>query len=73
MRLVAHIHEALADHNCDESVQLADIYLAADAAGKDVLDQAFTCLCGCKLKELMGTADLDDTTTPESHWSEEDE
>jgi hypothetical protein len=70
MRLVAHINEAMATDDCDQSDRLADIYLSADEAGKDLLDRAFTCLCGWQLKTLMENADLDDPTAPEDHWSE---
>jgi hypothetical protein len=70
MRLVAHITDAIARDDCDQSVRLADIYLSADEAGKDLLDRAFTCLCGYQLKTLMEGADLEDPTAPESHWSE---
>jgi hypothetical protein len=70
MRLVAHITDAIATDDYDQSGRLADIYLSADAAGKDLLDRAFICLCGYQLKTLIASADLDDTTAPESHWSE---
>jgi hypothetical protein len=73
MRLMAHINAAMARDVYDQSVRLADVYLAADDVGKDLLDRAFTCLCGYRLKTLMANADLDDPTAPESHWSEADE
>ena len=71
MRLVTQISEAIATDDYDRSERLADIYLSADEAGKDLLDRAFICLCGYQLKTLMANADLDDTTAPESHWSED--
>jgi hypothetical protein len=32
---------------------LANVYLSADEAGRDVLDRAFICLCGWQLSTLM--------------------
>jgi hypothetical protein len=72
MRLVAHISDAMVNDDCDQSERLADIYLSADDAGKDLLDRAFTCLCGYRLKTLMEGANLDDPTVPESYWREAD-
>lgn len=69
MRLVAHISEAIANDDCDQSDKLADIYLSADEAGKGLLDHAFWCLCGWQLKTLMENADRDHPTAPQEHWS----
>lgn len=55
--LVANITEAIATDDYDQSERLADIYLSADDAGKDVLDRAFICLCGWQLKTLMENCD----------------
>jgi hypothetical protein len=71
MRLVAHINYAMAHDAYDQSEKLAETYLSADIFGRELLDRAFTCLCGCRLKTIMENADLDDPTAPESHWSEE--
>jgi hypothetical protein len=70
MRLVSHVTDAIAIDDYDQSDRVAEIYLPADEAGKDILDRAFICLCGYQLKTLMANADLDDTTAPESRWSE---
>lgn len=56
-RLVAHIFEQMANDDDDQSQMLADIYLSADDAGKDVLDRAFVCLCGWQLQTLMKQVD----------------
>lgn len=44
--LVAHVSKAMFSDDYDQSEMLADIYLSANQAEKDVLDRAFTCLCG---------------------------
>jgi hypothetical protein len=69
MRLDAHITEAIATDDYDQSDRLADIYLSADEAGKDLLDRAFICLCWYQLKTLMSNGDLDDITAPGIHRS----
>jgi hypothetical protein len=38
-RLVAHISHEMANDDEDQSQMLADVYLSADDAGKDVLDR----------------------------------
>lgn len=52
-QLVSHISDSIAADDCDQSERLANVYLCADAAGKELLDQAFMCLCGWKLATLM--------------------
>ena len=71
MRLVAHVTGAIVTDDYDQSDRLADLYLSADDAGKDLLDRAFICLCGYRLKTLMENADLDDPTAPASQWSDD--
>jgi hypothetical protein len=61
-RLVAHISHEMANDDEDQSQMLADIYLAADDAGKDVLDRAFICLCGWQLQTLMKQVDKGDSS-----------
>lgn len=51
-QLVERITYAMATDD-DQSERLADMYLDADEAGKDILDKAFICLCGYQLKTLM--------------------
>jgi len=56
-RLVAHIFEQMANDDEDQSQMLAEVYLSANDAGKDVLDRAFICLCGWQLQTLMKQVD----------------
>ncbi|MFM1817016.1 MAG: hypothetical protein RLZ98_3711 [Pseudomonadota bacterium] len=51
--LISHIHEAISSDDADQSQRLADLYLSTDDAGKELLDRAFTCLCGWQLNTLM--------------------
>jgi hypothetical protein len=51
--LIAHIFEQMAKDDANQSQTLADIYLSADATGRDILDSAFMCLCGWQLKTLI--------------------
>jgi hypothetical protein len=37
----------------DQSERLAQLYLSADEGGKELLDEAFTCLCGWRLSTLL--------------------
>lgn len=65
--LVAHVSKALFSDDDDQSEMLADIYLSANQAEKDVLNRAFICLCGWSLETLMGKCEkegIQDTTTP---------
>jgi hypothetical protein len=55
--LVAHITREMVNDDEDQSQMLANIYLSADEAGREVLDQAFICLCGWSLKTLMQQVD----------------
>lgn len=52
-QLIERITHAVVTDDDDQSERLADIYLDADDAGKDILDRACTCLCGYQLKTLM--------------------
>ena len=52
-QLVSQIFGAIANDDYDQSERLANVYLSADEAGKELLDQAFMCLCGWKLATLM--------------------
>ena len=66
--LIAHVSKALFSDDDDQSEMLAEIYLSANQAEKDVLDRAFICLCGWSLKTLMGKCvkeGIQDTTAPE--------
>ncbi|MEO7775493.1 MAG: hypothetical protein ABIT61_12560 [Steroidobacteraceae bacterium] len=66
--LVAQVAKALYSDEDDQSDMLAGIYLAANEAEKNVLDQAFTCLCGWSLKTLMSNCQMEgvqDTTNPD--------
>jgi len=66
--LVAQVSKALFSDDDDQSEMLADIYLSANQAEKDVLDRAFICLCGWSLGTLMGKCEkegIQDTTAPE--------
>ena len=54
--LIAEIGGAMANDDCDvadQSERLANLYLSADETGRDLLDQAFTCLCGWRLATLL--------------------
>lgn len=55
--LVAHITREIGNDDEDQSQMLADVYLSADEAGREILDQAFICLCGWSLKTLMEQVD----------------
>jgi hypothetical protein len=71
MRLVAHITDEMRNDDDDQSERLAALYETADEKGKDILDQAFICLCGWSLKTLMANADLSDSTAPDDQQEEE--
>lgn len=60
-QLVERITYAIATDDDDQSERLADVYLGADDAGKDVLDRAFICLCGWQLKTLMTACENNET------------
>lgn len=64
-QFVSHISNAIATDDYDQSEKLADVYLSADVAGKDVLDRAFICLCGYQLKTLMSECSAEVTTAPD--------
>lgn len=69
--LVAQVSKALFSDDDDQSEMLANVYLEANQAEKDVLDRAFICLCGWSLKTLMDKCvqeGVQDTTKPE-WWS----
>lgn len=54
--LLVDIQAAMSQDDCDaadQSARLAQLYLSADEAGKELLDQAFTCLCGWRLSTLL--------------------
>lgn len=51
--LVAQVSKAMYSDDDDQSEMLAGIYLSSNEVEKDVLDRAFTCLCGWSLKTLM--------------------
>jgi hypothetical protein len=61
-QLVAHISHEMANDNEDQSQMLADVYLSADDAGKDVLDRVFISLCGWQLQTLMKQIDKGDSS-----------
>jgi len=66
--LIAHVSKALFSDDDDQSEMLADIYLSANQAERDVLDRAFICLCGWSLKTMMSKCEkegIQDTTNPE--------
>ena len=60
MRLIAHISNAMCSDDTDQSVRLATLYDAADDRGKDLLDQAFICLCGWSMKTLIEQSALEE-------------
>lgn len=65
--LVAHISKAMYSDDEDQSDMLADIYLAGTEAERDVLNRAFTCLCGWSLETLMNRCQkegIQDTSDP---------
>lgn len=69
--LVAQISKAMYSDDDDQSEMLANIYLSGSQDEKDVLDRAFTCLCGWSLKTLMSRCEkegVQDTTSPD-WWS----
>jgi hypothetical protein len=69
--LVAHISKAMFSDDDDQSERLASLYLNANQAEKDILDNAFICLCGWSLKTLMERCEqegVQDTMNPE-WWS----
>jgi hypothetical protein len=51
--LISHIHQAISSDDTDQSQKLADLYLSTNEAGRELLDQAFACLCGWQLQTLM--------------------
>jgi hypothetical protein len=51
--LVPLVAAAIAEDDTDQSQKLAECYLSADAAGRALLDDAFTCLCGWRLETLL--------------------
>lgn len=54
--LLIDIQFAMKQDDCDaadQSERLERLYLSADDAGKELLDQAFTCLCGWRLSTLL--------------------
>lgn len=61
--LVTLITEAIATDDDDQSQRLADEYLSADDAGKDLLDRVFVCLCGWELKTLMRNCEARNQTS----------
>jgi hypothetical protein len=70
--LVSHVSKEMFSDDDDQSQMLADIYLSASQAEKDVLDRAFICLCGWSLKTLMDRCEkrgVQDTTRPD-WWGE---
>jgi hypothetical protein len=44
----------------DQSDRLQNLYEGADEAGKKLLDDALTCLCGYSLKTLIAKAEAED-------------
>jgi hypothetical protein len=55
--LITHIADLIATDDYDQSQMLAEVYVAADEAGKEILDRAFICLCGYQLSTLMTQVD----------------
>jgi hypothetical protein len=72
MNLIERITQEMADDDDNltkQSELLAETYESADDAGKKLLDDAFVCLCGWRMKTLLerqaedpdGDDDEDDT------------
>lgn len=56
MNLIERIqHELDTDYvnSDDQSERLIALYQNADAAGRALLDDAFICVCGCRLTTLL--------------------
>lgn len=69
--LVAQVSKALLADDDDQSEMLANLYLDANQAERDILDKAFTCLCGWSLRTLMDKCEQEGVqdTTNEEWWS----
>lgn len=69
--LVAECTKAILSDDDDQSEMLANLYLDANHPEKEMLDRAFTCLCGWSLGTLMDRCvqgQGEDTTSPD-WWS----
>jgi hypothetical protein len=53
MTLIERVFEAMTGDDSDDSERLERLYLDADAAGRQLLDDAFICVCGWSLKTLL--------------------
>jgi len=62
MNLIERVTEVMEtdyDNMDKQSALLLELYDRADDAGKQLLDQAFVCLCGWSLKSLRAMADTE--------------
>lgn len=64
MTLIERVAREMATDDADtedQSERLIDAYMHADAAGRELVDTIFTCLCGWKLSTLLERKDNEDS------------